>query len=529
MERHPQRIAAMGEFEFPEEIIHQIQSLMSDQREAARTTLVSKSWYGAWSTRPNLRFHEFELGERFPQWARKTLQRYEDLNLNIQTFNLRMYKDDSLARELILKAIKLGVIDLTIEYIKWWFDLPDEVLESQTLTRLSVSGCTVDLGRRKKKEIITCSTLKSLTLSGVYVNGDFYEGLIWRFPLIEELTLKQPKRLVFDVGAMLKLHKLKSLRMESLLVFIVDLERRNKPLTSSNLKSLTLSSTLTEGDFSYLSHRFPLLEELTVEGCFKPFLPFYGCTTKLNKLKFLQLVRLNTQDSLTQSELWLQFPCLNTLVIRDCLFKANGNDVIRICSLSLDCVTISSCGTKTKLEFDVPNMRKFKFEGYDVPRLKLKTSSREWESDIRIICCVDMGSASWWCSLKQFVKLMSPSRVSLALYVNLPQLGDQNGYVGDGLAVPVVENLTISGSVFSQVSLAFLNALLQSCGPNFVNIQRKCVRGIEKENVEQFPHLSSLPWNTLLDDSTNHLGEEFVRFQLIQGPRSFPSIEDFYG
>ncbi|XP_057771910.1 F-box/LRR-repeat protein At5g02910-like [Salvia miltiorrhiza] len=204
----------------PGDIIQCIQSLLTP-KEAARTSLVSKSWYGAWATTPNLRFFEYESRKWFPQFTKKTLQRYEDLNLKIQSFGLFMYQKHSLARELILKAIELGAADLRIyvaEDNHAPFVLPDEVLASQTLTRLSASRCRIDLGRRKK-EVIPCSALKSLNLSCATVNDDFFKDLSWRFPRIEELTLKEPKRLlrrelVFDVAAMVKLHKLKSLRLD---------------------------------------------------------------------------------------------------------------------------------------------------------------------------------------------------------------------------------------------------------------------------------------------------------------------------
>ncbi|XP_057773741.1 uncharacterized protein LOC130993037 [Salvia miltiorrhiza] len=207
----------------PADVIQCIQSLLT-AKEAARTTLLSKSWYGAWATTPNLSFDEYELRERLPQLAKKTLQRYEHLNLNIQSFSLQMYGEHSLARELISKAMELGATDLKIlveDNNTVSFVLPDKVVESQTLTRLSVFGCTVELGRRKKKEVIPCFTLKSLHLSYVTVNGDFFNDLSWRFPLIEEFTLKKPKslpgtQLALDVGAMMKLHKLEYLRMEGL-------------------------------------------------------------------------------------------------------------------------------------------------------------------------------------------------------------------------------------------------------------------------------------------------------------------------
>ncbi|XP_057771858.1 putative F-box/LRR-repeat protein At5g41840 [Salvia miltiorrhiza] len=180
----------------PEEIIHRIQSLLLHERDAAQTSLLSKSWHDAWTTRLNLTFDQYKFRNRvneFPIFTRKIMQRYEDLNRNIKSFKLLMKgNDDSdLARELILKAIKLGATDLTLQFsisdTNRCFVLPDEVLESKTLVRLYVLGLTVDLERRNKA--VACSNLKYLWLSQASVKGDLIRDLISRCPSIEELTL----------------------------------------------------------------------------------------------------------------------------------------------------------------------------------------------------------------------------------------------------------------------------------------------------------------------------------------------------
>ncbi|XP_057771860.1 putative F-box/LRR-repeat protein At3g18150 [Salvia miltiorrhiza] len=400
--------------ELPEEIIQHIQSLIiserdGDERDAARTSLLSKSWHGAWTTHPNLSFDQSMFWNRmdeFPIFTKKTIQRYEDLIPNIKSFKLWMsmkgndYPD--LARELILKAIKLGATDLTIQIslagvmTRSRFVLPDEVLQSETLARLFLLLGQVDHQKWCKEVILP--NLKSLHLcyTTIYGDGDLIRDLILGCPSIEELTL-------------------------------------------IDLKS---------------SSPFP-----------------FDAMIKLHKLKYLKLERLDFNDSLCKHDLWPQLPCLKELVIDDDKSDYKWDD-LRICSPSLERITIIIDRFKAVMnaEFDVPNIRYFKFKGHYVPSLKFKTTTtREWESEIHVRFSPYMPSAAWLSSLKQLVKMLSPSRVSLTMHITATH-DDGDGYVGDGLAVPVVENLTIQGFGLNG---AFLDALLWTCRPNFINTEKR--------------------------------------------------------
>ncbi|EYU31604.1 hypothetical protein MIMGU_mgv1a021663mg, partial [Erythranthe guttata] len=113
--------AIAAEIQLPEAIIQRIQSLLS-RKQAAQTTLLSKSWYRAWSTRPNLALdtRDFRSPSSFSAFAAKAMERYEESDLNIE--NLRLYLDvrnreyKSLATQLIIKALKIGVLNLTVEF-----------------------------------------------------------------------------------------------------------------------------------------------------------------------------------------------------------------------------------------------------------------------------------------------------------------------------------------------------------------------------------------------------------------------------
>ncbi|XP_057771859.1 putative F-box/LRR-repeat protein At4g00320 [Salvia miltiorrhiza] len=440
MENAQKRIAADGESKLPEEIIQHIQSLMSE-RDAALTTLLSKSWHGAWCTRPNLYFDPLPFRHRmdeFPIFARKSMQRYEDLNLKIKSFKLWVEGDDDsdLARELILKAIKLGATDLTIDVPTWVsINLPYEVLESETLTRLSVHNVRVDF--RKSNKVVNSSNLKSLHLSNEHVNGDLIRNLISRCPSIEELTLRRLGRSTLPVyeDPMIDLHKL----------------------------------------------------------------------IQLHKLKYLRLDSLGIADR-SKRDLWPQFACLKELVIWDYLvFDHSDWEKIRICSPSLERITIhlNRITKDIYAVFDVPNIRYFKFVGCEFPCLiRFKAmGSREWESDIHIHRSAT--SASWFASLKQFVRMLSPSRVSLYILIgNRPY--DGYSYVGGGSAIPAVENLTLEGFA---VTRAFMDDLLLSCCPKFINIQKHYAKVVDLKVFRQ------LKKKRLLDAPRKRNHREILHFQ----------------
>ncbi|KAH6816228.1 hypothetical protein C2S51_021048 [Perilla frutescens var. frutescens] len=109
-------------------------------KEAVRTAIVSKSLYRAWSKRPNLDFDQrhFKRYAIFSEFTKNTMKRYEDLKVKIESFTLWLkYDFDSptLADELIVTAMKLGAVDLNINFSSGskWLDLPDDVLRYETL------------------------------------------------------------------------------------------------------------------------------------------------------------------------------------------------------------------------------------------------------------------------------------------------------------------------------------------------------------------------------------------------------------
>lgn len=258
MEKRIRIEAVDGEIVLPEAIIQHVQSFLTG-KEAAQTTVISKSWYSAWLTRPNLDLDQRDYGMRafcdpygFYALAKRIVQRYQELNLKIESCRL-FINDHSFGNELIVTAMKMGAFDLHFETQFSAMVLPHEVLGSENLLRLSVTGCKID-GK------VNWSRLKSLSLCRVCIEGDMIWDIISSCPLIEKLVLSECKCLVkFQSPHFVT----SSTRMLALNHGLINLYEFLK-LKCLFLEKVKISSLF----FSEFSLKFPCLKDLTVRHCF---------------------------------------------------------------------------------------------------------------------------------------------------------------------------------------------------------------------------------------------------------------------
>ncbi|KAG8370089.1 hypothetical protein BUALT_Bualt14G0081300 [Buddleja alternifolia] len=408
MERGKRSETINGEIQLPEAIIQQIQSLLNG-KEAAQTSVISKLWSNAWFTSPNLDFDErnfeksrigdseSEAAERFPNFVKKTMKRYQKLNLKIVRFKLWMEitKPDllSLANESIMQALKMGVNDLNLEfpslftYPNEMYILPHEVLEAKTLIKLSAIGCRIDWPLDRK---VLCSRLESLSLSEMCLRDDVVWDIISSCPLIENLLLDECK---YFVGA-----------------------NKFRPAT----KILKLRSPVIE------IHKGNV--ESIVDGPIK--------VSEFHKLKSLLLQKVNV-DRRFFSEFSLKFPCMEDLSLHQC-YGYKGRT--QISSQSLKSMSLTEI--TMRVNFDVPNISKFTFTGTCFPRLSFTSALKAWESDISISCFEDHVKASWFHQLKRFLTKLDLSNISLSLWFSGQLSIDHVGEI-EGLPRPVLENLHV--------------------------------------------------------------------------------------
>lgn len=342
-----------SETQLPAAMIDHIQSFLNG-RQAALTSLLSRSWRDAWLTRSSLDFDEedftindistMRIAKGFAEFTTKTMERYRDKNRTIRTFKLRTITLDTnvqiLARNLTLKAIETGATDLNIDLRYCFrFSLPEEVFGSKKLTRLWVSKARID-GRYA----ISCSSLKSLVLNRVYVESvDVIRDIISSCVSIEELSLLDCFSMYPENGGILASSDM-------------NLEVLKK------LKSLSFKNVVVDNSFfNDMSTRFRWLRDLSLDGCV-------------------------------------------------------GYTSIEIASTSLERMSFAETNI-LRGKFDVPNIRKFGYSGPGLPRVSFKpVASREWESELTLTCN-RVRTSFWFFCLNKVIRKLSTSRISLTLNV----------------------------------------------------------------------------------------------------------------
>ncbi|KAL3645026.1 hypothetical protein CASFOL_010206 [Castilleja foliolosa] len=367
-------MAGDREIQFPEPVIQLLQSFL-DGEEAARTAIVSKSWHSAWLTRPNLDFDDTYFGDDdFSEYAEKTIKRYEQLNLKIESFNLCMninHKSRAeLANKLIVKALRIGASRLCLRLKRGdSFVLPNEVFGADNLVELSVSGCTIDLD---DGVVIKCRSLESLSLDDVvFMRYDTVRNIISSCPSIKNLSLLSDvyphnyrKLWYFE-------HKDdEELDERAMAVGLVDnlIPRlRCLVLGSESFKTLCLGDLLS---------RFSFLKDFTLY--------------------------LNGDINIYEETIQISNSSIERIKLVQVLKSFPNYGYVR----------------RPRLKFDVPSIRKFTYEGISIPRLSFISTppSREWESHVCIQCKNDEFPTCWFNELSELLTKLSQSKTHLSLH-----------------------------------------------------------------------------------------------------------------
>ncbi|GFP98880.1 acetyl-coa carboxylase 1 [Phtheirospermum japonicum] len=126
--------------------------------EAAGTTTLSKSWYSAWLTRPNLDLDERNFNgyrgdskfEEFSEFANKIIQRCEQSNLNIESFRI------------CIKSLfqQVGPYESVV--------LPPELFEAGNFIGISVDWCKIHNIGLDRKDTRSFGAIAGLALAVVF-------------------------------------------------------------------------------------------------------------------------------------------------------------------------------------------------------------------------------------------------------------------------------------------------------------------------------------------------------------------------
>ncbi|EYU25620.1 hypothetical protein MIMGU_mgv1a0241701mg, partial [Erythranthe guttata] len=183
----------------PEEILQRILYFLS-QKQAVRTSVLSKSWRNIWCTRPNLDFSDdtFKGNKQyFLSVVNNTLQRYRDQRLCVKKFHLRISLGDNTYKESVsflekwvprFTAMGVGAFRLSILSKNECVDMSSVVFKAESLKLLRLFNC--DLGQNTPKNI-PFVRLTVLRLIKVLINKDIFNKIVWSCPLLTTMLIEQ--------------------------------------------------------------------------------------------------------------------------------------------------------------------------------------------------------------------------------------------------------------------------------------------------------------------------------------------------
>ncbi|EYU45743.1 hypothetical protein ABFS82_O000600 [Erythranthe guttata] len=427
--------------ELPKDILHRILYFLSP-KQVVRTSVLSKSWRYDWCTRPNLDFSDMDFIVKMQEsvsTVNNILQRYYDQRLCIQKLHRSLLLDNNL--------------DRWVSLLKTWTPL------------------------------LTLTGLKKFRL--VYFGGMPAE--VFGAESLEDLHLEG---FTFDEKG-----------IERMVVF-------------KRLRSLCLRHVKFEDDvLQKIIASCPLIETLNVEGyCDWE----WTSTIKLNDLRNLK----NLKSNIFTFE--IHPPSLETIDIRcgdirlhrgavfynlrDLYLARVGSSLDHLSSCKfprLECLDLYDCGRPEEIQLfiDAPNIVCFKCNESRVPSISFATTSREWKSDISLT--PDEFSSSWFLKIKELLKSLSRSKISLTIggfdyivqeNINTVQDNDCDNPV-------VVECLRLDCPYPLSSFSYLLNVTFGICRPRnignfheqadaeFVAFQWKILMQRESENQDEFAHL----------------------------------------
>ncbi|KAK2995543.1 hypothetical protein RJ640_014940 [Escallonia rubra] len=431
--------------QLPELIIHHILSFLSG-KEAAQTSVLSKTWLSSWSTNPVLDLDETYFGEdplswyqenpetegkrqKFMKFLRDTMIRYREHNPRIKRLVLRVNIVNcdmvSLADEWIGLALENHVeeLDLFIQMRPWReYALPRVVFTTSLLTELRLRECKLEhIGINGA---IKCHALRILRLVSVITDKWAIQNLISSCPLIQELCIKCCEGWEnIQIG---NLHKLKKLEISTFIDQIFDVSA-------------------------------PSLESFIYWPCKSAvWMPELSNIRTSHNLKELVLGHVTCITDSFLEDLILEFPFLEVLSLSCC----DGLKKIRVSSRTLKHITVSSCAGLRKAKFGTPNLLSLSYSENPIRSLSFTYDQGQWVADISILCD-KMVRGTWFPNLGALLTKLNqfklwPSIMSESNRFVVPDLG----------AIPPprhqVRNLELD---ISTSRYEFVDAMLWCCFP----------------------------------------------------------------
>ncbi|XP_049347728.1 FBD-associated F-box protein At3g52670-like [Solanum verrucosum] len=328
-------------------VIHKILSYLSFQ-EAAKLSLVSKTWLQAWLAHPNLEFaFPYGLGddkivdqvmERYCQ-TKTPIEKFQ-LSISIPVFHCRIVFPQ--IDKWLRIPLQNGIKDLTCEVYEPSYPFPIfTFLTTNSSRQLVLLGCNLmvhSLSTVTTTQLASSHSLRKLSLTQVQLDDNMLRAMLNCCPLIDDFIIEH-------------CHSLTNIELQNL----------------QNIKSVSISCYENQS----VKIQAPTLQHLFYFGCCwkkSPILDIVEC----QNLKFLQLADMWISEGFLQhlisTSQFLENLALVNVSTRLERFKICG-------SQSLKLLTIDNCNGLW--EIDAPNLVSLEYDGDLIPQLKIAKESHQ--------------------------------------------------------------------------------------------------------------------------------------------------------
>ncbi|OWM62897.1 hypothetical protein CDL15_Pgr020191 [Punica granatum] len=514
----------------PEHILHHILSLLP-LKEAARTTLVSRSLQRAWYSHPEFIFDlkdflpvgwKFSfipycgypnslhgINDRFlcfvdSATSKLLEQRIALRRLKIWATLVETDRSPALFDKCIGAALENGVQELDLKiYIKnhdWSYSVPARVFSSGFIKTLTLIGERL-IAPLASIRTLYLNSLQSLKLCGTPINDQMLQKLLRGCPVLENLSLHRCRSLTqIIISGLIKLRTL-------------DLSHNHRGVNRVEIKAPGLET------FEYSAYCLD-------EGVAGTILVL-DRSPKLKHLKFMDYQMTHERFQ----ELLSKFLLLESLIIE----HSKRLNRIKISNPLLQEILIRDCTGLEDIEIDAPKLWSFRYKSWEglLPFIRMKNSCflSVCEAEIRCQSHTEL-VANWFIELKEFFTRSCTFR-SLSLAVNSMQ-GDVQ-HTDDPLpSLPCdIDQLNLDIEVPPSRHAAILDGLLSACRPTTLRAKAgysensflkllcenlakrdddircccsehiKCwlheLKGVEIEGITRSNHKGPLNWCTLFD------------------------------
>ncbi|XLQ98744.1 hypothetical protein HN51_053697 [Arachis hypogaea] len=398
--------------DLPKVILHDILGRLPD-KDAARTSVLSKEWRETWFSFPKLSCcsHNFfnlrDKLDRFIQYVSKRLTRLHDQGLAIKEFKLMLDHGLDYAPaschidQWIQMASESGVEVLELylpgNFAKRHYNLPLCLTEAKSLTKLVLRE-----GTRLDSALLNHSlkffSLKTLSLRHILLEDErIIEHFISHCPLIEHLTLhsccyvyNNPSRGGYSNYSSTMPSLLRSLSLQGLQKLKdVDIQRIEEVyIDAPNLENLC-----------YHGHCKVTPSKLNLDSC--------------TNLRWLSLWNMRIPNKWFLEQCY-RIPFLESLMLHSCSFE---HERINIPGPELKFFSLSHCSNLKEVNIDAPNLLSWEYVGKDNPVISFLRISNQLELNAHY----DMSEIRHnLYSLREFVQNIKPQKVlaSLSLFIH---------------------------------------------------------------------------------------------------------------